>query len=160
VFAVTALKRAQRVAHGISESDYSRVVSWEHFDELDADVQEKIEAFCIGTPEGFIPPEGLDFNQLSIEWYMNHSCNGNVGFDENGDFVARRHISKGEELTYDYALAESNPNFRMHCKCTSPHCRIVISGDDWEDSHFQVINAIYMLPRLRKRLTSRRTLIE
>lgn len=149
VFAVVSVKEAQRVAEGVHESDYGRLVSWKHFNELGADVQGKIKAFCIGTPDGFIPPAKLDFNRLSIDWYMNHSCNGNIGFDKNGDFVARRDIIKGEEVTYDYALAESNPNFHMHCRCGSSNCRSVITGNDWRDPQFHARNASYMLPRLR-----------
>ena len=155
MFAVVALERAQRVADGIAESDYGRLVSWKYFASLHADVQEKIKAFCIGTPDGFIPPADFDFNRLSIEWYMNHSCNGNIGFDKNGDFVARREITKGEELTYDYALAESNPNFYMQCRCGNSNCRGLVTGDDWKDPEFQTQNAMYMLPRLRNRLPSR-----
>ncbi len=106
--------------------------------------------FCIGTPEGFIPPENLDFNRLSIEWYLNHSCEGNCGFNDNGDFVAIREIESGEELTYDYGLAESNPNFRMMCACGSKSCRKLITGNDWKDEEFQAKNQDHMLPRLRR----------
>jgi uncharacterized protein len=159
VFAVSPLRKDQRVAEGISESDYERLVPWKYLDELNSDIQEKIKAFCIGTPNGFIPPVKYDFNRLSIEWYMNHSCNGNIGFDKDGDFVARRDIAKGEELTYDYALAESNPSFRMKCRCDSSNCRSIITGDDWKDPQFQVRNAAYMLPRLRNRLPLRAALI-
>lgn len=105
---------------------------------------------CIGAPEGFIPPDKLDFNTLSIEWYLNHSCEGNVGFNDDGDFVARRHIEKSEELTYDYTLAESNPRFRMECKCGSGGCRRIITGNDWKDPAFRAKNLDYMLPRLRR----------
>ncbi len=150
VFAVNTIASDQRVAEGIGEEDYERIVPWECFSEFDEDVQKKIDAFCIGTPDGFIPPEGLDFNRISAEWYFNHSCDGNVGFDDRGDFVARRKIRKGEELTYDYALAESNPRFKMACKCGSQHCRRVVTGDDWRDSRFRRLNHSYMLPRLRK----------
>jgi hypothetical protein len=62
VFAVASLKRGQRIARGISKSDYRRLVSWTHFNEQDSEVRRKIMAFCIGTPDGFIPPEKLDFN--------------------------------------------------------------------------------------------------
>jgi hypothetical protein len=34
---------------------------------FDGSIQKKIRDFCIGTPEGFIPPQDLDFNKLSIE---------------------------------------------------------------------------------------------
>jgi hypothetical protein len=150
VFAVSALKADQRIAGGIEESDYRRLIPWCHLQEYDSDVRDKIGAFCIGTPEGFIPPDKLDFNKLSIEWYLNHLCGGNVGFNEDGDFVARRAIEKGEELTYDYGLAESNPRFRMECKCGSADCRRIITGNDWKDPAFRAKNLDYMLPRLRR----------
>lgn len=150
VFAVVALHVGQRIADGIGESDYRRLISWKYFDEFDADVRKKIHDFCIGTPNGFIPPNKLDFNRLSVEWYFNHSCNGNVGFNEDGDFVARRLIEKGEELTYDYALAESNPHFRIECKCRSANCRRIVTGDDWKDPEFRRKNLPYMLPHLRR----------
>jgi hypothetical protein len=150
VFAVAALIKDQRIADGIDESDYRRTIPWLRIDEYDSEVREKIEAFCIGTPEGFIPPDKLDFNKLSIEWYLNHSCEGNVGFNEDGDFVARRNVEKGEELTYDYALAESNPRFRMECQCGAARCRRIITGNDWKDPAFRANNLSYMLPRLRR----------
>jgi hypothetical protein len=155
VFAVAALGEDQRIAEGVHDADYRRLVSWDYFAKYDSDVQSKIEAFCIGTPDGFIPPDKLDFNRLSIEWYLNHSCEGNVGFNEDGDFVARRPISKGDELTYDYGLAESNPRFRMDCKCGSSNCRGVITGNDWKDPLFREQNLDYMLPRLRRSIEAR-----
>ena len=150
VFAATSMREGQRIAEGISDYDYRRLISWTHLPEYDADVRAKIDAFCIGTPEGFIPPDDLDFNRLSIEWYLNHSCDGNVGFDDDGDFVARRRVAKGDELTYDYGLAESNPRFRMVCACGSSNCRGVVTGNDWKDPVFRERNLNYMLPRLRR----------
>ena len=47
VFAVAALDEDQRIAEGIHDADYRRLVSWNHFSENDADVQAKINAFCI-----------------------------------------------------------------------------------------------------------------
>jgi hypothetical protein len=149
VSAVTDIHEAQRIAPGINESDYHSMISWNEFPKLDINVQLKVQAFCIGTPDGFIPPDDLDFNRLSIEWYFNHSCDGNLGFNEDGDFVARKSIRKGEELTYDYGLAESNPDFRMDCKCGSANCRRVITGNDWCNPAFRAANLSYMLPRLR-----------
>ena len=150
VFAVAPLNERQRLGAGISEADYRRLISWKHFGDYDTDVQDKIRAFCIGTPIGFIPPDKLDFNRLSVEWFLNHSCDGNVGFNDDGDFVARRSIEQGEELTYDYALAESNPNFRMECSCGSVNCRHLVTGNDWKGPDFRTKNLAFMLPRLRR----------
>lgn len=150
VFAVSNLRAGHYIADGVEESDYERLVFWRRLGEFDEDVQRKIHDFCIGTQEGFIPPENLDFNGLTIEWFFNHSCEGNVGFDDAGNFIARRAIRKGEELAYDYGLAESNPAFRMKCTCGSKHCRHVVTGDDWKDPAFRKANAKFMLPRLRR----------
>ena len=106
--------------------------------------------FCIGTPEGFIPPENMDFENMPVEWYMNHSCDGNIGFNDNGDFIALRDIKKGEELSYDYGLAESNPRFKMACTCGSKKCRKLVTGNDWKNLKFRKTHLNYMLPRLRR----------
>lgn len=72
-----------------------------------------------------------------------------MGFNEDGDFAARKDIQRDEELTYDYALAESNPDFRMECKCGASNCRGIITGNDWRDPAFRAANVNWMLPRLR-----------
>jgi hypothetical protein len=150
VFAVANMRAGQYIAEGIEESDYELLVPWRRLGEFDEDIRRKIHDFCIGTPEGFIPPENLDFNKLTIEWFFNHSCDGSLGFDDAGNFIARRAIRKGEELAYDYGLAESNPAFRMKCTCGSKHCRHVITGGDWRNSAFRKANLKFMLPRLRR----------
>src|SRR5712692_1463300 len=150
VFAVPNVRRGEKIADGIAEQDFQDLIPWAIYETYGNDVQRKIMDFCIGTPEGFIPPENLDFNKLSIEWYLNHSCWGNCGFNDDGDFVAIRDIAAGEELTYDYGLAESNPNFRMVCNCGSKNCRKIITGNDWKDENFQLQHQDYMLPHLRK----------
>lgn len=152
VFAVRRMVKGQKVADGIAEEDFRELISWDRFPLLSEDLQKKVMAFCIGTPEGFVPPPDFDFNKLSIDWYLNHSCEGNCGFDENGDFVALRDIRKNEELSYDYALIESNPNFSMLCACDSSTCRHAVTGNDWKDERFFLKNRDYMHPRLRRLL--------
>lgn len=149
VFAVRLISKGQIIAEGVSEKDYDDLVPWETTESFNEDIKKKINDFCLGTPEGFFPPEDNDFNKLSVEWYINHSCDGNVGFNENGDFVAIRNIEKGEELTYDYGLAESNPKFLMQCKCQSSQCRNMVTGNDWKDPEFRKRNLNHMLPKLR-----------
>lgn len=152
VFAVRSLPKGQRIADGVAAEDFLDVVPWSTFPFLGEDIQRKIMAFCVGAPEGFIPPPDFDFNKLSVEWYLNHSCNGNCGFDDNGDFVAIRSIQKGEEIAYDYALVESNPNFSMPCHCGAATCRHRVTGNDWKDEEFVAKNRDYMHPTLRRLL--------
>lgn len=150
VFAVSSIPKGQKVADGIAEADFQDLIPWTAFEGYDPDVQKKVHDFCIGTPRGFVPPENLDFNKLSIEWYLNHSCDGNCGFNDDGDFVAIRDIEQGKELAYDYGLAESNPNFTMKCTCGSEKCRKVITGNDWKNQDFRAQHLQHMHPRLRR----------
>jgi len=150
LFAVQTIKKGNVIAEGIHKSDYKNLVPWQTFDCLDSSIKKKIVDFCIGTSKGFLPPEDYDFNKLSVEWYMNHSCNGNIGFNENGDFISIRGIKKDEELTYDYGLAESNPKFKMTCNCGCSNCRKIITGNDWKNLEFRKNQLMYMLPILRK----------
>ena len=62
------------------------------------------------------------------EWApQNHSCDPNTSFDGLNE-IAIKNISKGEELTLDYAefLDENMEPFQ--CQCGSPQCRGLIIG--------------------------------
>lgn len=149
LFALKPYPAGGFIAEGITSEDLKHLVSWKDFTQLPEDVKAKVLAFCVGTSLGFAPPPEFDFNELTPEWYMNHCCNGKVGFDEQGKFIARRDIAMGEELTYDYGLAESNPNFYMECTCGCEDCRKLITGNDWQDPGFRKLNRAYMLSHLR-----------
>ncbi|MGB7470690.1 MAG: SET domain-containing protein-lysine N-methyltransferase [Candidatus Acidiferrum sp.] len=151
-FAVRGFEEGEKVADGVAEEDFRDLISWSGFSRFDKHLQRKIIAFCIGAPGGFVPPPNFDFNRLSVEWYLNHSCEGNCGFNEDGDFVAIRDIEKGAELSYDYALIESNPHFSMNCSCGSRKCRRTVTGNDWKDEEFVTKNRDHMHPRLRRLL--------
>jgi hypothetical protein len=56
--------------------------------------------------------------------YMNHSCNSNILFHEDGFDVAVRDIKKGEEVTYDYRFFFGESD--MECDCGEPNCAKVI----------------------------------
>lgn len=147
VFAARMIKKGERVGLGITE--YKRVFSW-HSLNGNLVARKWVESFCWGTPTGFYPPRDLDFNLLLMESYMNHSCEGNVGFNLRGEFVAIKSISIGGELCCDYGLAESNPSFIMECSCGSVRCRNIITGNDWKDSEYHKKNKQNMLPALRR----------
>jgi hypothetical protein len=146
VFAATDIKKGVKVAEGIHQDDYKNIIPWPRLKQYSKNIQKMVHNFCIGTHEGFIPPEEMDFNKLSVEWYFNHSCSGNLGFNNNGDFIAIKNIKKGKELSYDYGLAESNPEFKMKCNCGNKNCRKIITGNDWKNKEFRR----YMLPELRR----------
>jgi hypothetical protein len=85
-------------------------------------------------------------NQVSLTEYVmetglgpkvNHSCDPNCGVRpsthvDGFDFIARRPIADGEELTFDYAMRNySIDHFPHECLCGSEECRGLITG--WRD---------------------------
>lgn len=107
----------------------ARHIAWSEFATIDPATRRKLMGYCPGTLEGLLAPP--DLNYISVAWQINHSCNPNVGFNANDDFVAMRTIQRAEELCWDYAFGETNPKFRMRCYCGSAQCRGVVKGTDW-----------------------------
>lgn len=58
---------------------------------------------------------------------QNHSCDANTGY-QGLNVVATRAISKGDELTLDYATFLDENMEPFLCQCGSPKCREYISG--------------------------------
>lgn len=70
---------------------------------------------------------------------INHSCNPNCGLMGSTVVVALRNIEVGEEISYDYAMSDSEAYDEFNCECNSSECRGVVTGKDW------------MLPELQKK---------
>lgn len=64
--------------------------------------------------------------------YINHSCDPNAGIRGQVSLVAMRPIAPGEEITFDYAMADSTPYDEFACACGSALCRGRVTGDDWK----------------------------
>lgn len=45
--------------------------------------------------------------------FINHSCNPNVGIRGRVTFTALRDIKKGDEITFDYSIAEADLHWEM-----------------------------------------------
>lgn len=86
--------------------------------------------FCLGP---------ITVKEIDNAFFLNHSCNPNIGIKGQIVFVAMRDIQPGEELTYDYATVESDETIPMNfqCNCGGSNCRKVITGNDWRDPGFQ-----------------------
>ena len=63
----------------------------------------------------------------SIARLINHSCSPNCGIKNLFQIVAMHDIQPGDEITWDYEMAE-NSNWTMHCCCGSEHCRTKIGA--------------------------------
>ena len=79
----------------------------------------------------------LNPSDPSDDWRMNHCCEPNCGLDGNIVFIAIKDIQKDEELTYDYCMTETNPNYKMNLFCDKSTCRGILSGNDWMKNDLQ-----------------------
>lgn len=82
----------------------------------------------------------MDFERFGYEEGMgsmvNHSCDPNCGVTPRADgvfdFVSRRPIEAGEEITVDYAMRNYVIEFfPARCLCGAPICRRTVTG--WKD---------------------------
>jgi uncharacterized protein len=57
--------------------------------------------------------------------YFNHSCDPNTAIIGTKTVVARKNISVGEELTFDYSLTDGDLNWTLdiNCNCGARKCR-------------------------------------
>ena len=69
--------------------------------------------------------------------HLNHSCDPNVGLRGEITFVAMRPIRSDEELTFDYAMTDDEPDIEMQCNCGSADCRQLVTGLDWKRPDLQ-----------------------
>lgn len=100
------------------------VYSEKQFDEM----PEALKHYGLQIDDGlFIGPTNLD--SVDDAEYFNHSCEPNCGFRGQIALVAMRDIRAGEELTFDYAMAETYDQ-PWECQCGSSLCRKRMRGTD------------------------------
>jgi uncharacterized protein len=90
----------------------------------------------------------------SLDGSMNHSCDSSAWMDDEVTLVARRDIEPGEEVTVDYALFTTQSNWMLdnRCHCGSPHCRRIITGDDWRREDVQERYRNHFSPFINRRI--------
>lgn len=64
------------------------------------EVPEVFRNYCMDRGNELICP--LDFGQMPVGWYLNHSKNPNAVPDNDYRWYAARDIASGEEVTIDY----------------------------------------------------------
>lgn len=87
-------------------------------------------------------------------YFLNHSCDSNLGLKNAFTLVARRDIEPGEELTLDYVLFEADESVvaSWPCVCEAECCRGMLTGRDWKRVDVQARYAGYFSPLLEKRI--------
>ena len=96
------------------------------------------EGLYLGDPAG--APEGQDY-------CLNHSCDSNLWLRDAITLVTRDVIEEDEELTLDYALWETDPEWLLSpCGCGSSRCRERVTGRDWRLEELQERYRDYFSP--------------
>lgn len=115
----------------------------------------------IGVPHTLVAvAEGLwlsapSSDEMSIDDFVNHSCDPNIGMLDETALITIRDVAAGEELTADYCIWLDNDQYEMkhNCRCGAGICRSKIKGTDWASPAVQERLLPYMSPFLKKRLT-------
>jgi len=124
-----------------------RVITWTRdAAEADAAAAQGMLVMRFDTDLWSIEPPGTNPG-----YFINHSCDSNVWMDDAFRLAARRPISQGEELTIDYALLEPDVgDWDFGCRCGSPRCRGVVTGDDWRRKDLQERYRAHFSPLINK----------
>lgn len=85
---------------------------------------------------------------------LNHSCDSNLWMADEVTLVARYDIAVGDELTVDYALFTSQPDWVLDtaCHCGAIDCRHTITGNDWQRADVQARYYPHLSPFLNERI--------
>ena len=94
--------------------------------------------------------------EVSMDEYLNHSCDPNLWLIDEVTLVARRNIASGEELTLDSATWNDDTDEEYSddsvCTCGSEVCRIKLTPHDWKIPVLQKKYAGHFSPYLEKRI--------
>jgi hypothetical protein len=120
------------------------------YNKLDRVIKKLVKAHSTITKDLLYLP--FDFNFLRPMNYFNHSCEPNIGFNSNDDYVAIKNIKKGSELLLDYSYLNTNPDYKITCLCKSKKCRKIITGNEWKNSDFVKKNNQYFASTVRELL--------
>jgi SET domain-containing protein len=96
----------------------------------------------------FICPS--DEKELEETGAFNHSCEPNLGLIDSLTFVAIKDIEPGDELTFDYAMTETQAS-SFDCNCGSFSCRKRVESTDWKRVELQKRYGEFFSPYIRRK---------
>jgi len=130
LFATELIKKGEIVWDDPIPHSEANLIAMSDVDKMSEEQKEWVAHYCYQISETHFRAPNNEFDAAT---YTNHSCNGNLGFVEDGTrFVALRDIQPGEELTFDYATSEIRDNGFVDCLCGASNCRKVLTIDDWK----------------------------
>ena len=118
------------------ERFYLGMPGWQRFTVREiAALPENVRALVVqyGLDEDFDRIVGpVDLAAVTtIDNFINHSCDPNLGYDFQDNVITTRAIETGEELTIDYGCFVVNLDEAWECRCGARGCRKSVRRDDW-----------------------------
>jgi hypothetical protein len=90
------------------------------------------------------PPELGDF--------VNHSCDPTCGVMGSSMLVTMQALLPGDEVTFDYAMTDTDPYDEFACSCGAAACRGLVSADDWRLPELQQRYAGFFSAHVQRRI--------
>jgi uncharacterized protein len=81
-----------------------------------------------------------DDPHISLDEYLNHSCDANTWLNDEVTLAARRVIALGGEITLDQATWNIDGPYiedREPCSCGASNCRGMLTEEDWRRADVQ-----------------------
>ncbi|MEO6946582.1 MAG: SET domain-containing protein [Nitrobacter sp.] len=111
VFAIREIPQATKLFVGDIGETVKMLIS--DVDRLeDAELRRMYYDFCPVKDGCFVAP--IDFNQMAMGWYLNHSNDPNVHVEDRLHFVTTRFIRVGEEVTANYTTYSQHAAKHIH----------------------------------------------
>jgi hypothetical protein len=98
-----------------------------------------------------IPPDPLELVD-----YVNHSCDPTCGMLGSQMLVSMRPLAAGDEISFDYAMCDTDPYDEFTCACESENCRGQVTATDWMLPELQARYDGYFSAYIQRRLDALR----
>ena len=95
---------------------------------------------------------------VTLDEYLNHSCDANAWLDDEVTLAARRAIEAGEEITLDqgtWNIEDAYIEDREPCSCGAGVCRGLLTEDDWTRADVQTRYAEHFHPLVHALIKTR-----
>jgi uncharacterized protein len=95
---------------------------------------------------------------ISLDEYLNHSCDANTWLTDEVTLTARRDIEPGEEITLDqgtWNVEDVYVEDRESCACGAQTCRRMLTEEDWQRADVQKEYAGHFHPMIQALMKAR-----
>ena len=136
VFARVAIPKGTVLVHRWHDEYYVGMPGWELLpleviNTLPDDVHQLFRRYGLDHDFGLIYGPVSPQHVSTLDNFINHACEPNLGYDHRGNLVAAVDLAAGAELLLDYGGFVVNYDEPFACRCGAPACRGRVTHQDW-----------------------------